>query len=324
MKNKYYTKKELLESKKLLNEDGWETALMIAGFIPVIGEIADIILIIRYIRRKEYLYAFLMLIALVPTVGDFIAKPLIATLKGAGAAGKLALKNTDELVKFAKANPKFAEKYVQIGKYVNTPIVNKSINQIEKVPFVGSNAASSLRRAAAEHLSVVNRLKPVQIAKQVRTNISKKGAPGFGDMLLGRGPVATGVKDYFRGEKLAAYVARNGQAPGNFISRWWNITLPARRSRRNYVRQFIIANGILDYFGLPSFDAFQRKIETDEKFREEFANHPKAGELVNNTTSQGEMRQLTGNEKKEENNAGMSKLEGMIGLNILKRIAQNY
>ncbi len=76
------TKKEILENKKVLKEDTLENILMIAGFVPVIGEIADIILIIRYIYKKEYLYAALMLVALIPTVGDFIVKPFIRVLKG--------------------------------------------------------------------------------------------------------------------------------------------------------------------------------------------------------------------------------------------------
>jgi hypothetical protein len=67
--------------KILINEDFIENALMVVGFVPVIGEIADIILIIRYLLQGKYLYAGLMLIALIPTVGDIIAKPFIYLLK---------------------------------------------------------------------------------------------------------------------------------------------------------------------------------------------------------------------------------------------------
>jgi len=106
------TKKQILEETQLLNEDWIENVLMVAGFVPVIGEVADIILILRYCYKKEYLYAGLMLIALIPTVGDFIAKPLIRLLKGAGGVGKVALKNTDEMVKFANSNPSFKKQYL--------------------------------------------------------------------------------------------------------------------------------------------------------------------------------------------------------------------
>ena len=85
------TKKQILENRQLLNEDAWENALMVAGFIPVIGEIADWILIMKYVREKQYLYAGLMLIALIPTVGDFIAKPFIKSFEriDTGGTGKL-------------------------------------------------------------------------------------------------------------------------------------------------------------------------------------------------------------------------------------------
>jgi len=37
--------------KQLLKEDWIENSLMIAGFVPVIGEVADIVLIIMYCYR---------------------------------------------------------------------------------------------------------------------------------------------------------------------------------------------------------------------------------------------------------------------------------
>jgi len=54
------SKKEILEQKQVLKEDTVENILLAAGFIPVIGEVFDIISIIRYISKKEYLYAGLM------------------------------------------------------------------------------------------------------------------------------------------------------------------------------------------------------------------------------------------------------------------------
>jgi hypothetical protein len=101
-----YTKKQILENRVLLKEDALENALMVAGFVPVIGEVADIALILLYISRKEYLYAGLMLIALIPFVGDWVAKPFIRLLKGSGAAGRVSLKGSDDMVKFLSTNQK--------------------------------------------------------------------------------------------------------------------------------------------------------------------------------------------------------------------------
>ncbi len=311
---KEYTKKELLESKQLLNEDGLETALMVAGFVPVIGEIADIILIIRYIYKKEYLYAGLMLIALIPTVGDIIAKPIIKLLKSPLAKG--ALKSTDDLVEFAAKNPKFAEKYVQIGKYLNSSSVNNTIKSLDKVPIVGGKAANGLRQSMAEHKSAISKIlqRPIGLGKQV------------GSTIRSGGKLSTGVKTFFQGEKLAQYIAKTGKAPSTWLSNWWNVVMPARRGRRNMVKQFIIANGILDMFGLPSFDAFEKKFNEDEKFREQLANNPKFSQIVNQTTTQEDLSQIerTGLMGQDQSQGGglTQGLGGEFGLNFLKMMAQ--
>jgi hypothetical protein len=308
-----YTKKQILESKQLLKEDGLETALMIAGFVPVIGEIADIILIIRYIYKKEYLYAGLMLIALIPTVGDFIAKPIIKLLKSPLAKG--ALKNTDNLVEFASKNPKFAEKYVQIGKYLNSSSVNNTIKSLEKVPVVGSKAAGGLRHAMAEHTSAIGKIlqRPIGLGKQVGSTIRQGGK------------FSTGVKTFFQGEKLAQYIAKTGKAPSTWLSNWWNVVMPARRGRRNAVKQFIIANGVLAMFGLPSFDAFERKFNEDEKFREQLANDPKFSQVVNQTTDENDLRQIEQMDSDivtQQDGNNQPNLGGEFGLNFLKMMAQ--
>jgi len=120
------TKKQILEQKKLLNEDGWENALMVAGFIPVIGEVADIALICLYLYRKEYLYAGLMLIALIPTVGDFIAKPFITLLKGYGAVGKTALKSADDMAKFLMENPKAKANFLKMSEHFDNRLIQET------------------------------------------------------------------------------------------------------------------------------------------------------------------------------------------------------
>jgi hypothetical protein len=310
---KEYTKLEILESKELLKEDKLETALMIAGFVPIIGEVADIILIIRYIYKKEYLYAGLMLIALIPTVGDFIVKPIIRLLKS--PLGKGALKNTDNLVAFAAKNPEFAKKYVQLGKYINSPSVTTTIKKLDNVPIVGSKAASGLRQSMAEHTSAIGRIlqRPVGLGKQVGSTI-KSG-----------GKFSTGVKTFFQGEKLASYVAKRGKVPSTWLSNWWNVVMPARRGRRNMVKQFIIANGVLDMFGLPSFEAFENKFNEDEKFRERLANDPKFSEVVNKTTTEEDLVNIDRMDSEPQpQDAGQSTsiLGGQFGLNFLRMMAQ--
>jgi hypothetical protein len=311
---KEYTKKEILESKKLLNEDGLENALMIAGFIPVIGEVADIILIIRYIYKKEYLYAGLMLIALIPTVGDFIAKPIIRLLKGPLAKG--ALKNTDNLVAYASKNPEFAKKYVQLGKYINSTPVTQTIKSLDNVPIVGTKAANGLRHAMAEHTSAIGKIlqRPVALGKQVGSTVAAGGR------------FSTGVKTYFQGEKLANYIAKTGKAPSNWLSNWWNVVMPARRGRRNMVKSFIVANGLLDMFGLPSFESFEQKFNQDEKFRETLANDPKFAEMIKQNTSEEDLKTINSQDNftQQQDDQLTNQMGGQFGLNFLKMIAQRY
>jgi hypothetical protein len=307
---KQYTKQEILESKQLLNEDGIESALMIAGFVPVIGEIADIILIARYIYKKEYLYAGLMLIALIPTVGDFIAKPIIRLLRGAGGAGKLALKNSDEMVKFAMANPQFKKQYLKIGEHLSNPMVSKTINQIEKVPAVGSKISSGMRTSLSEHLKALSKLKPARLGSA----IGKEVAAG--------GKVSGAITRFFRDERLAQYVAKKGMKPSNWLSNWYNVVYKGYRDRRALVRNFIVTNKILDLFGLPSLEAFENKMENDENFRNEVANSKEMSDVIAQTTSAGDVEKIE-NDSSSAGSSIASGIGGMMGIGMLKMLAKN-
>jgi hypothetical protein len=205
---------------------------------------------------------------------------------------------------------------VQIGKYLEAPAVTKTITNLEKVPVIGSNVASGLRKSISEHSSAIGRIlkRPVGLGKQVGSTIDAGGK------------LSTGMKTFFQGEKLAQYVAKKGKAPSTWLSNWWNVVMPARRGRRNMVKQFIIANGILDMFGLPSFEAFEEKFNNDEKFREQLANDPRFSKIVNQTTTEDDLAQIETTDSGSENQDGDDKssaLTGTIGLNLLKRYAQS-
>jgi len=280
--------------KDIIKEDFIENALMVAGFVPVIGEVADIILILRYLWKGEYLYAGLMLIALIPTVGDIIAKPIIRLLKGAGIAGRGAMTSTKALAKYCAEHPDFAARYAKIGGHLTDPLITKTINGIERIPGIGEKAANGLRKSISGHLSVVNKLKPIQAAKAVGREVAAGGK------------LSTGLKNFFRDEKLAQYIAKKGQAPSNWLSNWWNVVMPARRGRRNMVKNFVLSNKLLDKFGLPSFEAFEDKFKEDENFRKELANDPQFSQVVNQTTSQDDLNQIegTGTESDQTVSAG--------------------
>jgi len=136
------TKKQILENRKhQLNESllSWENVLMAAGFVPVIGEIADVALIIYYLVKGEKLYAALMLIALVPVVGDFTVKPLIKILQG---MGKGVLRNTDDLARVLAKNPKIAAEFQKAMKGLNHPGVTKTLDNLSSINTSAATATT--------------------------------------------------------------------------------------------------------------------------------------------------------------------------------------
>jgi hypothetical protein len=304
-----YTKKQILENRVLLKEDALENALMVAGFVPVIGEVADIALILLYISRKEYLYAGLMLIALIPFVGDWVAKPFIRLLKGSGAAGRVSLKGSDDMVKFLSTNPKAQQQYVKIGEHLTNPAITKTINGIEKVPGIGTKMASGLRKSIAEHSSVISRLKPVRLGKTITKDVAA-GAK-----------LSTSYKQFFRNEALAKYVAKKGMEPKTWLSNWWNVVRAGRKDRRNMVKYFVMSSNILKMFGLSDYESFEEKMSNDPEFRAKIANDPKFSSMVSKSVSPEELRTIEGGSK-GSSDSGESLTSGGMSLGMLKSLAQ--
>lgn len=313
--NKHYTKKEILESKQILKEDWIENTLMVAGFVPFIGEIADVILIIRYIVKKEYLYAGLMLIALIPTVGDIIAKPFIRLLKGAGAAGRVALRSGDDMAKFLMENPAAKEQFLKMAKHFDNPGVVKTIGGVSKI---NSSWGEKMMGGVNTLKTVAGKLKPVRMAQRVGQEIATQGPAGFLKTMAGRGPVAMGIKNFFREERLAQYIAKKGSKPSTWVSNWWNVVRGGRRDRRNMVKALIISSGILNMLGLPSFESFESELEKNPELANRLANDPNFSAVVNNSgVTDAELAQING-----QQSGGAGVMGGVMGLGVLKMMAK--
>lgn len=298
---KHLNKKEILENKQLINENWIENSLMVAGFFPVIGEVADFVLILYYCYKKEWLYAGLMLIALIPTVGDFIAKPLIKIFKNPVA--KTALKSTDDLVKYLKANPKVMEQYMKLGKHLDNKSLKVVIGQLEKV---SPTFARKVEQSLVSHKSVFAKLleKPKGIVHAIADT----------------GKIGGGLTKFFREEKLAQYIAKKGEVPSTWLSKWYNITYKGSRAKRQYIRNFIAANNLLSFLGIPNLSDFEKKMG-DPKELEKFANNPKFSEMVNSTTSESDLAKIEGRDEVSSENGG---LNGMFNIGLLKAFAQKY
>ena len=300
MKN-YYTKEELLESKQVINENWIENTLMIAGFVPVIGEVADLSLIIYYCYKREWLYAGLMLFALIPTVGDFIAKPLIKIFKSPLA--KNALKGTDEMVSFLRKNPKVAEQYSKLGKYADSKSISKLISQVGEV---SPTFAKQIQISLNQHKSVLTKL--------------LERPKGIASAVVGTGKIGGGLTKFFREEKLAQYILKKGHAPKTWLSNWYNITYLGSRAKRQYIRNFIVANNLLAILGIPNLTDFERRMSDPDEL-ERLSNNPEFSKMVNSTTSESDLSKIEGRDK-EEDDGGM--FGGTMGMGMLKLLAQRY
>jgi hypothetical protein len=295
------TKQQILENRKQqLNESllSWENVLMAAGFIPVIGEIADIALIIYYLVKGEKLYAALMLIALVPVVGDFTVKPLIKMLRG---AGKNVLRSTDDLAKVLTSNPKVAAEFQKAMKGLNHPGITKTLDNLSSI---NTSWGSKLKGALGDLGNLATRIKPVAALKSAATATTFR----------------SGLKGFYQGERLAKYVAKRGVMPSKFVKDWW-IPFAARADRRNSFRKFIMANNLLASLGVPTLSSFEDKMANDEKFREQVANDPTMSSYIAQNSSEA-------NFQNQETDGGLgaagSAFGGVMGLRALKLFANMY
>jgi hypothetical protein len=253
----------LITEREQINESlfSLENALMIAGFVPVIGEVADIALICYYLYKGEKLYAALMLIALIPTVGDFIAKPIIKLFKGS-KAGTVAMKEGGvKLTQYLAKNPEAAAKFTSLGKYVKSPVVEKTVEGISKIsPGLGSKLTSGL----GEITGVGGAL---------------GGLTSGAKEVMAGGKFGRGLKDYFQGERLTKYFAKHGVLPEKGIQKWW-LNVQSRGDRKDAFRKFIMTNNLLAAFGIPSLTTFEKKLSDDEEFRKKIADDPKMSEYI--------------------------------------------
>jgi hypothetical protein len=259
------TKKQLLENKKQINESllSFENVLMGLGFVPIIGEVADFALIIYYLYKGEKLYAALMLIALFPVVGDMIIKPFIGLLKTV-KGGSAALKSGTQLTSVVSKNPKLASQSSKIVEYAKSPKVEKAIKNLSDVKPGWGN---SLGKAVSE---LINSLSNVKVVGALKSGAIKKASGGT---------FRSGLKDYFKGERIAKYASKKGISPEKVVNSWW-LNYGARQDRKNAFRKFIMANNLLNVFGIPSLSSFEEKISKDSEFRNQLANNPEFSDFV--------------------------------------------
>lgn len=304
--NMELTKKQILELKKskdpYLNEGiiDWENFLLVAGFIPVIGEIADIASICRYLWQGERLKAALMLVALIPTVGDIFVKPILFAFKG---APKLLTTGGPKLGEYIAKNPQLISKFKSLGQYVSDPRVTQTVSKI-------SNVNKGWGRGLQEGLDTLKDMS-VKYTGQVGRGL----AAGTKSLAAGKS-FAGGLKGYFQGQRLSNYFAKNGMLPSNALSRWYQNIL-ARRDRRFAFSKFLIANNLLDKFGIPNINSLDNWMK-DENNLNKLAEDPATSDFI----AQNSSPQDFGGGQQTSSDDGGGFLGGAMNLFMLKYLAR--
>ena len=239
--NKEYTKSEILEivQKEQINENFGETALLAASFIPGIGTFANIALIIKYYKEQRYLESGLMLVAMIPFVGDLMVLPFLKIFKG--LKGGMAINNSAKLMQVLSKNPEAKELFLKIGSKMKGPEVEKIIAKVSAKKPAWGQALRDIQQ------------KQVSLASQVA---SKKIIPNV---------VSTGIKAPFKQRALGKYLIKTGGVPpATKLSQWWNVTYKANRMRRNLVTKLIMGSNLLGTLGIGSIKELEAKLSNNE------------------------------------------------------------
>lgn len=310
-KEKKFVKNETFEPNSQDMSEGWgENLLQIAGFIPVIGEIADIILIIKYYKEDRKIEAGLMLFALIPMFGDALVKPFLALGRVGGA-----FKTSQSFLKFLSTNPQARSAYAKIGKQLDNPKIGQLINQVSKANPAGAAVLKNAQNLQKGLFSKVS-----SQVSDVASSVKKTVDRGVGKT----------VKQNFQNQALQKYLVKTGgKAPSNFISRWWNIVYEGRLMRKNVVRRLILGSNLLGTFGFPniqSFENFMRNPGSNPELAEKMLQDPEFAKIYNNSVSGDEKSSLENNTNQDQEGGGVSNIlaagGGAVSLNVLKSIAR--
>ena len=298
MDKTYYTKAELLKSVKTetLEEGFGETALLAAGFVPGIGTFANIALIIKYYREQRYIECGLMLLALIPAVGDILVLPFMRIFRG--LKGGIALKDSAKVMQLIAKNPEAKALFLKMGSKMKGREIEKIISKVsQKNPQWGK----ALRDIQQKQLNMTAQLS------------SRRG-------------VSTAIKAPFKQKALGKYLIKTGGVPpATKLSHWWNVTYKANRMRRNLITKLIMGSNLLGALGIGSIKELEAKLHNNDEAAKLMQN-PQFAEIYNQSIKGMDPAELDNVESSASQSGGgdLMKLlgSGSIGLGGIKMIAK--
>lgn len=281
----------MVNESMILTEDTVENVLMAVGFVPVIGSLADAILLIRYAIKGELLFAALMLICLVPAVGDWVAKPLIKGLKNVMPMLKVPGKLYGHLMK----NKKIADLYTKAMGHVNSPTIDKFLKQIGK--FSG-RIEKNLRKAIDEHKLVYNKLIQSNKVGQRYKSIYGKSVPSV-TKTVKRALLKNRIKDK------------------NALVKYW-YTWRQNRIFRNYIIKAVLA-GKLVHLGLKKITDVDSAVN-DPRMTEKLLNDQEFSNVMYDAEQMGNQEY----NNSAPNTGDIPNMDDDSMINFIKKMAQSY
>lgn len=314
-------KKQIINEKFKFDDEGLDAILLGIGFIPVLGEIADIIQIFRYYRKKEYIYMALTCVALIPTVGDMIAVPFIGFLRGLravrGASG--ATKTMNYAAKIA-TNEKMSKFFIEIIPYFTSKKVKDFIQQIGRIPVFGKKLKNGIM-SGINYLRVIR--KQLYEIRKKRKFFKQSPSSGVNYTKTAYKSFSRQYKDYFRKRVLRDWIAKNPNKTPNLMRRLL-LRYLASWQRRKLTRNFIQANKILEFFNFPNIESFERWLRSnDPSVEERLLSNPQLRQHVDNNTTQEDLDSLDSKSgTAEKKRKGPSLFGTMMTLAFLKAAAK--
>jgi hypothetical protein len=242
------------DNPEILTEEWWNTLGDVVGIFDPTG-VVDLINGLDYIRQGEYFFGFLSMIAIIPYVGDLVAKPLMGVSKG--SKSMRGINQAMSLVKKGGSTAEASKILADAGKSstLMSKLINTSISWggklkqiIDRIP--GGKLTGGLRKTLMDWIDLF-----IGAAKQ-RKNVGAVVA-NFAKRVKSADPkTATALmKELKTGLNKSSRTFRDFKItdPG-FMSKYvWPGLSFRNRNLMALMRRTKFYAGLLDYIGVANF-----------------------------------------------------------------------
>ena len=250
--------KQLTESiypnnPEILSEAWWNTIGDVVGIFDPTG-VVDLVNGLDYIRQGDYFFGFLSMIAIIPYVGDVIAKPIMGVSKGSkamrGVNQAMSLAKAGKTAEASKILADAGKSSTLMSKLINTSISwgGKLKQIIDRIP--GGKLTGGLRKTLMDWIDLF-----IGVARQNKT--TGKVITKFAKRVKSADPAtATAImKELKTGLSKSSRTFRDYKmADPGFMSKYvWPGLSFRNRNLMALMRRTKFYAGLLDYIGVANF-----------------------------------------------------------------------